>query len=247
MSRLIIDRFSPSARGILEAALTIAEHPGVDEVLVREQIPDGKQVFGNAVFEGARAKDFRRALSYLQDFAGRRKLLPQVFLGGACGSSTWRQDIAIPILKVNHVDFYNPQIEDWDDQDAFYKANGIAGGILEVESKNKLESQVLLFVFDQNTRGLASLNEVVEFMVSAKQQVVIVEAYLPTDRPVEVSGQVLTSAEIQDINVARSILFGYARAKDVPVFQTVADACVHAACLLKEKDVHLTFEECHDR
>ena len=40
----------------------------------------------------------------------------QVFLGGACNPTSWRQDIAIPILSQHSISFYNPQRPDWDPQ-----------------------------------------------------------------------------------------------------------------------------------
>ena len=33
----------------------------------------------------------------------------QVFLGGSCNPTTWRQDIAMPLLDKNAVHYYNPQ------------------------------------------------------------------------------------------------------------------------------------------
>jgi hypothetical protein len=36
-----------------------------------------------------------------------------VFLGGACGTTTWRSEIAIPMFEKNNVTFYNPQVKDW--------------------------------------------------------------------------------------------------------------------------------------
>jgi len=44
---------------------------------------------------------------YLHDLASRRTLVNQVFLGGACDPTTWRQDIAIPILELLFV--FDPQ------------------------------------------------------------------------------------------------------------------------------------------
>ena len=40
----------------------------------------------------------------------------QVFLGGACNPTSWRQDVAIPILSQHSISFYNPQRPDWDPQ-----------------------------------------------------------------------------------------------------------------------------------
>merc|ERR1711939_127185 len=37
----------------------------------------------------------------------------EVFLGGACGSTTWRTTEAIPELERRQISFYNPQVEEW--------------------------------------------------------------------------------------------------------------------------------------
>ena len=34
----------------------------------------------------------------------------EVFLGGSCNPTTWRQDIAMPLLDKNGVNYYNPQV-----------------------------------------------------------------------------------------------------------------------------------------
>ena len=36
-----------------------------------------------------------------------------VFLGGSCNPTTWRQDIAIPHFKSQEITFYNPQQANW--------------------------------------------------------------------------------------------------------------------------------------
>ena len=37
----------------------------------------------------------------------------EIFLGGSCNPTTWRQEIAIPLLEANEISFYNPQVEEW--------------------------------------------------------------------------------------------------------------------------------------
>lgn len=34
----------------------------------------------------------------------------QVFLGGACGETTWRTDLAIPLLERAGISYFNPQL-----------------------------------------------------------------------------------------------------------------------------------------
>ena len=38
---------------------------------------------------------------------------PQVFLGGSCNPTTWRQEIAIPFLEDARISYFNPQVSDW--------------------------------------------------------------------------------------------------------------------------------------
>ena len=33
-----------------------------------------------------------------------------VFLGGSCNPTTWRKDIAMPLLEAGGVTYYNPQV-----------------------------------------------------------------------------------------------------------------------------------------
>ncbi|MEP6925013.1 MAG: nucleoside 2-deoxyribosyltransferase domain-containing protein [Pyrinomonadaceae bacterium] len=34
----------------------------------------------------------------------------QIFLGGACGETDWRQKIAIPLFEAGGITYYNPQL-----------------------------------------------------------------------------------------------------------------------------------------
>jgi hypothetical protein len=37
----------------------------------------------------------------------------ELFLGGSCNPTTWRADIAIPLLEQAGVSYYNPQVDNW--------------------------------------------------------------------------------------------------------------------------------------
>merc|ERR1719271_1911462 len=65
----------------------------------------------------------------------------EVFLGGACGDTTWRRDVAMPVLKDAGVSFYNPQVEEWHE------------GLVELERRAKKSALVNLFVVSGATRG----------------------------------------------------------------------------------------------
>ena len=73
-----------------------------------------------------------------------------VFLGGACGRTTWRTNIAIPILEKAGIIYYNPQLREgeWTPDHQY------------AEMVVKEAADVWLFVLSGETRGIASIGEV---------------------------------------------------------------------------------------
>jgi len=240
MSSIIIGKFGPSACQILEAAIAVASRP--DTKLVVKSMPEGSTVLGGAEWGGRRKKDYERGLGYLHELSERMNLKNQVFLGGACGVP-WRED-AIKELDARGCSYYNPEVADWDIQDAALKANGLKGGIMELEAIHKTSSYVLLFVFDPGTRALATLNECVEFMMAGKQKMVIVEAYVAPGTII--GGQLVTLEEATDINEARERLFALADNHGIAVLSTVADAINECVDLLQEMAEDVEIEEAED-
>lgn len=230
MPEIIINRFGPSAMQILGAAIAVANSP--DTKLVVKSMPDGSTVLGGAEWSGRRKKDYERGLGYLHDLSDRMNLKNQVFLGGACGVP-WRED-AIRRLESVGCRYYNPEVDDWDVKDAQLKAQGIVGGIMELEAIHKTTSSVLLFVFDPSTRALATLNECIEFMSAGRQHVVIAKAFVKVGTVV--GDQALTEVEADDINKARSTLFKYASDQGIVVVDKVKDAINECIRLVKYAD-----------
>lgn len=71
----------------------------------------------------------------------------RVFLGGACGSTTWRENF-MRVLDENGIAYYNPQVLEgrWHE------------GLIHVERIEKEEKcNVLLFVIGKETRAIASM------------------------------------------------------------------------------------------
>ena len=84
-----------------------------------------------------------------------------VFLGGACGATTWRKDIAIPYLRARGISFWNPQVDDWHP------------GLIVEENFHKETSRILLFIVDGSTRGVASMIETAEFLARGRKVVLV--------------------------------------------------------------------------
>merc|ERR1712178_449468 len=72
----------------------------------------------------------------------------EIFLGGSCDPTTWRQDIVIPLLDSFQVTYYNPQVKGWHQ------------GLIALENQAKAEALVQFFVIDDVTRALSSIVEV---------------------------------------------------------------------------------------
>lgn len=219
MSKVIIKKYSPSAVQILNAAQRILTTPGA-ELVVQEKPEQGAEVLGGVSYSGRRYQDYDRSLAYLKDLTKRHQMKNQVFLGGACAPTTWRKDIAIPMLKEAGCDYFDPVVTDWDES------------CVAREAEAKLESYVLLFVFDPAVRALASLIEAMEFMHAGRQKVVLVSGYMQQDT--EIAGQTLQGMETMDINRARNDLFQFATAKGVPVLRNVKGAVVECIRLIRD-------------
>lgn len=142
---------------------------------------------------------------------------PDVFLGGSCNPTTWRKDVAIPMLTKAGVSFYNPQVDEWHQS------------LMALEDEAKKAARVLLFVLDAQTRGIASIAEA-SFYIGAGRRVVLVVQRFEGGAPV--NG--IQPAEFKDLNRGRAYLQDLARRSGTPVFETVQEAVAHVASLVKK-------------
>ena len=134
-----------------------------------------------------------------------------VFLGGSCNPTTWRLDTAAPYLKKEGISFYNPQVDDWYPE------------LIEIEENAKKSSNIKLFVFDNQTRALASLVETA-FMASVGWRLIVVLHYLPESREVVIGGEILSKQEVKDLNRGRSFLCEILEKMGVPIFYNLEEA-----------------------
>jgi raw len=144
---------------------------------------------------------------------------PQVFLGGTCGATTWRQKIAIPALEAAQITYYNPQlgIGEWTES-------------CEVlEQVAKAEAEVLLFNVGGEARGVASLAEVA-YLLAANRPLALVIDLIPEQAWVE--GHPVTAMERRDLNRGRIYVRSMAAQHGVPVFTRVAEAVDYAIALI---------------
>jgi hypothetical protein len=151
----------------------------------------------------------------------------QVFLGGSCGATTWRRDVAIPALEAAGVTYFDPQVGagEWTAEREL------------VDMKAKEEADVLLFVIHETTRGIASIAEVA-YLLAAGRPLALSVADVPAgarldDRP-------LGEPERADLNRGRLFVRTMAAEHGVPVFESIADATAHAIALARAARPALT-------
>lgn len=134
-----------------------------------------------------------------------------VFLGGACGDTTWRKDIAIPVLESAGVSFYNPQLGpgEWTPE------------LIPVEAAAKLTARCQLFVITAETRGVASMIEVAELIASKRSTALCIEAY---------TGE---GEDASDVNRGRVFLHDVAQRHGCFVHESIEEAAREAVRLVE--------------
>ena len=157
-----------------------------------------------------------------------------VFLGGSCNPTTWRKDTVIPYLEKEEVTYYNPQVEDWYPE------------LIQMEETAKKSSYIKLYVFDSQTRAIASLVEAA-FMASIGWRIVVVLHYLSESKEVEIAGETLTKQEVIDLNRGRSFLCDILEKLGVPVFDNLDDALKLTCDVIQGKDSYDRIQEQNTR
>lgn len=150
----------------------------------------------------------------LEPATGERLADIAVFLGGSCNPTTWRHDVAMPLLDAAHVHYFNPQVDEWFEE------------LIQIEAKAKETAQIMLVVVDKLTRCLVSINEAVEFICRGRKVMLVIEDIEEGD---EIAGKLLSKTELADLNGARQCLRDLAAKRNVGLFpdvESVVEGCI---------------------
>ncbi|GLE10909.1 hypothetical protein PINS_up023181 [Pythium insidiosum] len=142
-----------------------------------------------------------------------------VFLGGSCNPTTWRRDIAVPMLHDAGIHYFNPQVDEWYEE------------LVAEETRAKEGAKFLLIVIDNSTRAIVSINESVEYICRGRRIVLVVENLAIGT---QVDGIELTAAELADLNGARECLRRLAVKRGVSVCDDVTSAVEEIIACLDE-------------
>ena len=83
----------------------------------------------------------------------------KVFLGGTCGTSTWRETLLKDLDE--SVDAYNPVVPNWSEE------------ARELEKLHKENDDVVLFVITPETPGTYSISEITRYSITAPKRTMI--------------------------------------------------------------------------
>ncbi|MEB3295414.1 MAG: nucleoside 2-deoxyribosyltransferase domain-containing protein [Synechococcales bacterium] len=145
-----------------------------------------------------------------------------IFLGGTCGTSTWRKEVAIPALEAAGLSFYNPQL-DWGTWTEAHETAELAA---------KESAEVMLFIVTDQTRGVASLVEAA-YLIGSGRSIALALMFIPEGAIVD--GEVITELERRDLNRGRLFVRTLAQQAEIPVFDSAEAATHYAIKLLKHK------------
>lgn len=120
---------------------------------------------------------------------------PDVFLGGTCGTSTWRQEIAIPRLVQEGVSFYNPQYPEgvWH----------TIPNLVSIEAEAKDNATQILVVIGDETRGTASIMEAAEWILCGSFVHLVI---FDVPEGAIIDGRPLMGRDLRDANRPRNYL-----------------------------------------
>ncbi|CAG4925340.1 unnamed protein product [Colias eurytheme] len=147
----------------------------------------------------------------------------EVFLGGSCNPTTWRSDIAIPMLKKMGITYFNPQVDDWSTE------------LIEVEHRAKAEARALLFVLDSETRAVAACVEAAHLAAAPRDLLLVLRPY---SRHQTIGRETISDQEYIELSRARATLQEAVERRGLPAFTDIPAALRCARAVLRGARTH---------
>lgn len=172
----------------------------------------------------------------------------QIFLGGSCNPTTWRQTVAIPFLKTNGISYYNPQVDNW------------TPDVVNLERQAKQSAKIILFVIDKQTRSTVSIVESA-YMAAENRSLVLVmnpfdkfikaslEESRQTNDVVRICDEILSERELNELKQSRLILQCLVALRRIPMFIDITEALDYITGQLKKnscQEVHESLDDAFD-
>uniref|UniRef100_R4G423 EF-hand domain-containing protein n=3 Tax=Rhodnius TaxID=13248 RepID=R4G423_RHOPR len=143
-----------------------------------------------------------------------------VFLGGSCNPTTWRQDVAIPLLESLGITYYNPQVSEW------------SADLVTVEHNAKESACILFYVLDRRTRNVVGIVEAANFAGAHRNLVLVMDSYREQE---PIAGETITHTEFEELCSGLATLKDLVERQGIPVFTSITTAIHWTAELLNQK------------
>nr|CAD7428197.1 unnamed protein product [Timema monikensis] len=143
----------------------------------------------------------------------------EVFLGGSCNPTTWRQDVAIPTLKSLGITYYNP-VAHWGPE------------LIELEYQAKQNAAVLFFVIDNQTRSVAGMIEAAHISGRRQKLILVIHPYQGPGQ--KIWGEPISEDEFEDLSLGQTMLQDLVERQGIPVFENIPSALSCTAKVLRD-------------
>lgn len=137
-----------------------------------------------------------------------------IYLGGSRKPSSWREDVAIPILKKKGLTAYSPL------------ESSLSEHLSPLEVATIDRCKVLLFVITADSRALSEMILAVHY-IGKECNVILCIQEIP--HGITIDGAILSDQGVKDYNRGRVYLSDIATRNNVPVFTDIAEAVELAA------------------
>ena len=132
-----------------------------------------------------------------------------VYLGGTCGESNWREDVAIPLMKREGVSYLNPFVTKWSDH------------LIPMQAAEREKCRWLLYVIADCTRAIGAMVEAAYYIGRGCRVTLCLEKLTPDTT---VAGEQMTEAAFKDYSRGRAYLSDMCSREGVPVFENISDS-----------------------
>ena len=133
----------------------------------------------------------------------------RVFLGGSCGSTTWRADTVIPLLEQHEISYFSSQVAEWHED------------LVGIEAAAKADVEALLFFISDQTRGIVSMLEATEYICTGRPVFLVIQD-IPDSLVID--GQAVTGRELLDLKRGRVYLRDIAVRHGCTLYEDVTEA-----------------------
>ncbi|CAG2230302.1 RAW [Mytilus edulis] len=142
-----------------------------------------------------------------------------VYLGGSCGDSNWRDKIAIPILRKNGISYVNPFISGYNQK------------LIPIQVQAREKCRLLLYVITDRTRSLSSMIEAGYYVGLGCKVILCIQQM---KEGAMIGGEKISECGVKDYARGRAYLADLANREGVHIFEDILETVMYCVSYLQE-------------